>query len=104
MTNYKIVLNSDNDVMKFLNLMKEEEKVSKIVETDTYIFVDVNWSYKFEGHKAERTKFINLLKLSRFQFSPLGYYVREKDMSIRDKADKSIEKVHNVDYQNILCG
>jgi hypothetical protein len=98
MTNYKIVLNSDNDVMEFLNLMKKEEKVSKIVETDTHIFVDVNWAYKFEGHKAERTKFINLLKLSRFKFSPLGYYVRENDMSIRNKTDKSIEKAHNVGY------
>jgi hypothetical protein len=96
MTNYKIVLNSDNDVIEFLNLMKKEEKVSEIVETDTHIFVDVNWAYKFGGHKAERTKFINLLKSSRFQYSSLGYYVRENDMLIRYKTDKSIEKVLNL--------
>jgi len=96
MTNYKIVLNSDNDVIEFLNLMKKEEKVSEIVETDTHIFVDVNWAYKFGGRKAERTKFINLLKSSRFQYSSLGYYVRENDMSIRYKTDKSIEKVLNL--------
>jgi hypothetical protein len=94
MTNYKIVLNSDNDVIEFLNLMKKEEKVSKIVETDTYIFVDVNWAYKFEGHKAERTKFISLLKSTHFKYSPLGYYVREKDRFKQNKIDKVIERAY----------
>lgn len=96
MKNYKVILNSDNDVIEFLNLMKKEEKVSEIITTDTHIFVDVNWSYKFEGHKTERTKFINLLKSSRFKYSSLGYYVRENDMLIRNKTDKSIKKVSNL--------
>jgi len=96
MTNYKINLNTDDEVIEFLNSMKKEEKVSKIVITNTHIFVDVNWAYKFEGHKVERTKFINLLKSSRFQYSSLGYYVRENDMFIRNKTDKSIEKFQNI--------
>jgi hypothetical protein len=87
---------SDLDVLKKLEpyiLSKEQQVKVFLPEEGDLLCIDVDWSYKFQGKKQERTKVVNFLKKEGFIFSKENneMYLRVTD-EVREKLTSERKK------------
>ena len=60
-------------------MIGEKPKVTELIIAGIS-FIDVKWSYEFDGHKRERTKIINHLKKNGYVYQN-SYYTKKINYS-----------------------